>query len=88
MNTPFRPYRRDELLLERMNESGLILVRKYFKGCYKAKVLCAGRSTGMKPGDVVYVGRFAGLEMDWYGKEYILVKDSELMAMEVPHGAA
>lgn len=68
---------------EEITASGIITLRKEIPPSTTGKVIALGTKLNedIKIGDSVKYGQHSGIPFEWEGKEYLMMKDSEIICI-------
>lgn len=68
---------------EEIRQSGLITLKKEIPPSTKGIVMATGPrvSADVKVGDRVQYGQFSGAELEWEGKDYLIMRDTEIICI-------
>lgn len=72
---------------EEVTASGIIIPDSAKEKPLKGKVVAAGPGTKdeameLKEGDTVYFGKYAGTELEFSGEKYLIMRQSDVLAVE------
>lgn len=67
-----------------VRESGLVLPEQAKESPQRGRVLAAGPESSLEPEEIVLYSKYGGTEIDYEGEEYLVLRDADVLAVEVP----